>query len=389
MQRRTFIQRSATWAALSFAGLREPLASPKADEPRLLVVLLRGGMDGLTAAPPVADPLYESMRANIAVKNALPLDGSFALHPQLKVMHSLWAAGHLAVVHSTGFGYTGRSHFEGQDIMQTGMAKPYTSASGWIGRAMQASGQSGGVSISIPMPLILRGNPAATTQFPNWMPPLSANVADALPALWADDPMLAAYAPVIRAENLALRQGAMNNPSFQNARAVPQLARLAAKEMREPNGPRVGLIDMQHGFDTHASQGADSGTHADRLGELDALVGAYKEGMGDAWANALVVTVTEFGRTAAENGTTGTDHGVGSCCFLAGGLLTGSRVYADWRGLKKEQLFEGRDLPASIDLAAVYARVMERVFGLSPKAIQDQVMAHRPSPALKGLLGLG
>ncbi|MFM2035715.1 MAG: hypothetical protein RL459_980, partial [Pseudomonadota bacterium] len=149
------------------------------------------------------------------------------------------------------------------------------------------------------------------------------------------------------------------------------------------------LIDMQHGFDTHASQGADSGTHADRLGELDALVGAYKEGMGDAWVNTLVVTVTEFGRTAAENGTTGTDHGVGSCCFLAGGLLTGSRVYADWRGLKKEQLFEGRDLPASIDLAAVYARVMERVFGLSPKAIQDQVMAHRPSPALKGLLGLG
>jgi uncharacterized protein (DUF1501 family) len=111
--------------------------------------------------------------------------------------------------------------------------------------------------------------------------------------------------------------------------------------------------------------------------------------MGDAWRKTVVVTVTEFGRTAAENGTTGTDHGVGTCCFLAGGLIDQSKVYADWRGLKTEQLFEGRDLPASIDVAAVYAKVMERVFGISPQKIQDQVIAHKPHAALKGLLGLG
>jgi uncharacterized protein (DUF1501 family) len=150
----------------------------------------------------------------------------------------------------------------------------------------------------------------------------------------------------------------------------------------------VGLLDSRHGFDTHANQGGNAGGHADRLKELDLAIAQYQQAMGARWQHTLVLTVTEFGRTVAENGTTGTDHGVGSCCFLAGGLLTGSRVYADWRGLKNKDLWEARDLPITIDAAAVYALALERVFGLSAQRIQQEVLAHTPSPVLKGLLGV-
>lgn len=389
MDRRRFLQAAGSVATLNFAAFQGAHASSAADAPRLLMVLLRGGMDGLTAVPPVGDAQYASIRPTLVVKGGLRLDGSFALHPAMPLMHQIWNEGQLAIVHSTGFGYTGRSHFEGQDIMQSGMAKPYTSSSGWLGRAMDVARIGGGVSISIPMPLILRGYPDASTQYPNWMPLARPAISEALPMLWANDPLLAPYAAAIRTQSQQQRQSTMGQPDFANARSMPELGRLAAQEMRAPEGPRVGLIDFTHGFDTHASQGADSGSHAERLADLDRLVHAFKTHMGAAWTRALVVTVTEFGRTAAENGTTGTDHGVGSCCFLAGGLVAKSRVYADWRGLQPAQLFEDRDLPATIDVAAVYARVLERVFGLSPAMIGQQVLAHRISPALKGLLDLG
>lgn len=389
MDRRHFLRRTGELAALTLAARPSAWASADTQAPRLLVVMLRGGMDGLAAVPPVGDPDYAGLRPTIAVRQTLRLDGSFGLHPALPQLHRLWGEGQLALVHSTGFGYTGRSHFEGQDIMQSGLAKPYTSASGWVGRAMQAAQVGGGVAISIPMPLILRGNPASSTQFPNWMPVPPPLVTEALATVWNRDPLLAPLAPVIRDESRRLRQLGSMRPDFNTARSLPELGRLAAEEMRAPDGPRVGLIDFTHGFDTHASQGGDSGSHADQLGLLDRLVGTFKTHMGPAWDHAVVVTVTEFGRTVAENGTTGTDHGVGTCCFLAGGLVRESRVYAQWQGLRKPQLFEERDLPATIDIAAVYARVVERVFGLSPAAIHSTVLAHRSSPALKGLLDLG
>jgi uncharacterized protein (DUF1501 family) len=387
MQRRQFMQ-AAGATTLTFAGFQPAWAQIDAAQPRLLVVLLRGGMDALASVPPVGEAGFSALRPSIAVQNVLRLDGSFGLHPAFAHLHQLWGQGQLAIVHSTGFSYAGRSHFEGQDVMQSGMAKPYTSATGWLGRAMQTARVAGGVSISIPMPLILRGNPESSTQFPNWMPALTPAVADALEALWSQDPMLSLYAPIVRAEAAAQRQSGMNGKGFAHARSLPELGRLAGQEMAMPQGPRVGLIDFTHGFDTHASQGADQGGLADQLGQLDRLVQNYQQAMGPMWANALVVTVTEFGRTVAENGTTGTDHGVGSCCLMAGGLVQGAKVFSDWRGLGKEQLFEGRDLPPSIDVAAVYARVIERVFQLTPSAIQAQVIAHQPHSALKGLLGL-
>ena len=390
MQRRTFLLKSAGLATLSLTGIPSAWANDSADTPRVLYVLLRGGMDGLTAAPPIGDRDYDQIRPTIGIQKALRLNADFGLHPALGALHSLWGEGHLAVVHSTGFGYTGRSHFEGQDVMQTGIMTPYAANSGWVGRGMERAAVDSGVAISIPMPLILRGNTRATTDFPNWMPMLRATDTEAVKKLWTNDPLLEPFTEAIEMANGGMQARGMGREAFEDAKSMRGLARVAAAQMREEGGPRVGLIDMRNGFDTHASQGAEKGGHADRLRDLDALVASFKEGMGARWSHSLVVTVTEFGRTAAENGTTGTDHGVGTCCFLAGGLVTESKVYADWRGLEKRALFEERDLPATIDINAVYAKVLERSLALSPTQITaGGVLDFKPHPALNGLFGLG
>ena len=206
--------------------------------------------------------------------------------------------------------------------------------------------------------------------------------------MWQTDPALGPYSERLLGDAMQ-RMGPQRNlrgDEFREQRAPAALARLAAQRMSEADGPRVGLIDVDSGFDTHANQGADTGSHATRLADLDGIVQAWRDGMGAQWARSLLVTVTEFGRTAAENGTGGTDHGVGSCCFVAGGMVTSSRILSAWQGLDKAQLFEGRDLPAAIDVRAVYARVIERVFALSPAEIQDRVLTHTDHRALRDLI---
>lgn len=151
------------------------------------------------------------------------------------------------------------------------------------------------------------------------MPALRSQDLAADANIWANDPMLSAYSEVIREANLGKSLSSMNRSSFQNAHSMHGLARTAAASTRLGSGPQLGLIDMAHGFDSHASQGTEQGSHADRLRDLDQLMATFRAEMGAQWANTLVLTITEFGRTAAENGTNSTDHGVGICCFLAGG----------------------------------------------------------------------
>lgn len=384
MKRRHFLGSGMGAAALCLAGWSPAQASAQA--PRLLVIMLRGGLDSLAAVAPVGDPLYAEIRPHIAPRTLLPLTPDWGLHPSLTALHQCWLDGQMSVVHSTGFGYTGRSHFEGQDIMQSGMTRPYASDTGWLGRAMQLASVQGGVALSIPMPLILRGHRHSTTQYPNWMPRPGAPLLSGLEALWRNEPQLAPYASALRAEHLAMSESGMTRMPYGQARSLTELAKQAAEAMRQPEGPRIGLIDFNSGFDTHANQGHDQGNLADQLAQVDQVVAAFRQHLGAVWQRSLVITLTEFGRTVAENGTTGTDHGVGSCCLVAGGLLTQARVHADWRGLSKDKLFEGRDLPVTIDVHAVHARVLERVLDLSPQQIRNEVMDYRDSPHLRDFL---
>jgi uncharacterized protein (DUF1501 family) len=349
---------------------------------------LKGGLDGLTAVPPHGDPAYASIRPTIHVKKPLRLDADFGLHPALSGLHQIWSEGNLAVVHGTGFEYRGRSHFEGQDIMQTGVMKPYTSPSGWLGRAMHVSRASGGVAVSIPMPLILRGDIGSDTDYPNWMPKPSLRVAEDVLRLWANDEALKPYAEKIYedAASASSRPQRMTGAEYRESLSPGALARAAGDKMKDPSGPRVGLIEFTHGFDTHANQGDDQGQHADRLADLDSMIREFKAAIGTEWKNSLVVTVTEFGRTVRENGTTGTDHGVGTCCLLAGGLVNKSKVYADWRGLDPQNWYEGRDLLPTIDTMAVYARVVQSVFRIEEQVIQKELFGFKPSKFLQDFL---
>lgn len=386
MDRRVFLQHSLATASLSVAGLSSAQTADQQEPVRILIVLLRGGMDGLTAVPPIQDPLLSKLRPTINVSSAYDLGNGFGLHPKLSHLKSLWQQQQLNIIHSTGFAYSGRSHFEGQDVMQTGIMKPYSSSSGWMGRALEVSGQSHGVGISIPLPMVLKGRAASTTEYPNWMPKVDRGLLQQVRAGWQHDGELRSFSQVLESKTesaVASEQLKITRENYEELSSPASLAAIAAGRLSTLGGPRVAVIDMERGFDTHGLQGGDDGMHAGRLAVLDSIVKSFHEGMGDAWKHSMVVTVTEFGRTVAENGTGGTDHGVGSCCFIAGGLLQRSSVLADWRGLAATQLFEGRDLPATIDTNAIFAEVLQRAFRLSTNQIQSHVLQFKSNSKLQ------
>ena len=378
MQRRHFL---GAGASLTLAG--SPLLAGAQSQTtaygqrRLLVLMLRGGMDGLCAIPPTGDPRLQALRGNLVPGELLRGNDFFGVHPALPTFASLMAEGQAVAVHATGFGYTGRSHFEGQDIMQSGVPKPYASASGWLGRAMEKSQLGAGVAISIPMPLILRGVSKSETQFPTWMPAPPTETYALIERLWQGHPELATLGSRLRSGRAEAAMAGAPTPAFDNRKSAAGLAHEAALRMQASDGPMVGLIDF-NGFDTHASQGAGEGVHATRLKQVDDAIRSFRQSMGPRWDDCLVLTVTEFGRTAAENGTTGTDHGWGGCILAAGGLVRTAGVVADWPGLESARLFEGRDLAVTVDAAAVYAQALHSVFGLSAAQVQDGVLSHRP-----------
>lgn len=383
MKRRTFMGAGATLSLLGHANAFGAAVQPA--HRRLLVILLRGGMDGLTAVPPIGEPRLAQVRQALVPAVPLPGDSFFGLHPALPTFAGLVAKGEAVAVHATGFDYRGRSHFEGQDIMQSGVSKPFASATGWLGRAMQKAKVGAGVAISIPMPLILRGDPAVDTEYPTWLASPPRSTYSLVNEMWARDPQLAGLGVGAVGGKMEM---AANQPTTQayidNISSPTRLGQLAGQRMASNAGPVVGLIDLV-GFDTHAGQGAGQGQHADKLKMVDDIIQAYRQAVGEGWKDSLVITVTEFGRTVSQNGSAGTDHGWGSCILAAGGLVRTAGIVADWPGLDPRQLYEGRDLPVTVDARAVYAEMMGSIFGLSAAQIQEGVLPHTPHPLTRKL----
>ena len=348
----------------------------KITEKRLLIVLLRGGMDGLASIPPIGDKNLSKIRKDVLVNGAADLDGFFGINPSLKFLGSEYHQGRAAFVHATSFPYTGRSHFDGQNIMETGGEQAYALTSGWVGRAMNAAGYSS-LSVSLPIPIILRGNELNSNYFPTNFRKVNPAVYSGVQQMWKEDPQLGGLIEPMMAREIDL---------FGAGRgSARELVSFAAKEMHKPNGPRVGLLEFG-GFDTHALQGNEQGHHTKKIAELDGVLEAFKRQMGDLYENTVIVTVTEFGRTASENGTQGTDHGYGSAIFLAGGLVKGKQVVSDWPGLSTKNLYEGRDLLMTIDARDVYAEVIKTVFDLNDEDISRDVFIGYNSPRTLGLM---
>ena len=370
MERRDFLKGTlGTLYMMASPNMALPDTNPT--EKRLLVVLLRGGMDGLASIPPLGDKNLSKIRKDILVNGANDLDGFFGINPSLRFLGSEYHKGRAAFVHATSFPYTGRSHFDGQNIMETGFEQAYAVTSGWVGRAMNAAGFSS-LAVSLPIPIILRGNDVNSNYFPTNFPKAGKSVYKDVKEMWQNDPQLAGLLdPII---SRRMQHGGRGD--------TRELVSFAAKEMHKPNGPRVGLLEFE-GFDTHALQGNEDGHHAEILAELDGVLEGFKRQMGDLYDNTVVVTVTEFGRTASENGTQGTDHGWASAIFLAGGLVKGKQVISDWPGLGSKDLYEGRDLLMTIDARDVYAEVVKTVFDLNDEDIaRDVFLGYRPEKSL-------
>ena len=370
MERRDFLKGTlGTLYMMASPNMALPDTNPT--EKRLLVVLLRGGMDGLASIPPLGDKNLSKIRKDILVNGANDLDGFFGINPSLRFLGSEYHKGRAAFVHATSFPYTGRSHFDGQNIMETGFEQAYAVTSGWVGRAMNAAGFSS-LAVSLPIPIILRGNDVNSNYFPTNFSKAGKSVYKDVKEMWQNDPQLAGLLdPII---GRRMQHGGRGD--------TRELVSFAAKEMHKPDGPRVGLLEFE-GFDTHALQGNEDGHHAEILAELDGVLEGFKRQMGDLYDNTVVVTVTEFGRTASENGTQGTDHGWASAIFLAGGLVKGKQVISDWPGLGSKDLYEGRDLLMTIDARDVYAEVVKTVFDLNDQDIaRDVFLGYRPEKSL-------
>ena len=385
LSRRSVLLGSGALFAWSFMP-KLASASTSSRDPRLLTIILRGGLDGLSAVPPVGDPGYVALRGNLAMATegtnaAIPLDRTFALNAAMPNLLRLYRAGQATIVHAAASPYRERSHFDGQDVLETGLAGT-GGRDGWMARALSALPRGAnvappkGLSIGLTTPLVMRGNAEVTTWAPQVFPYASDDTIRRLLSVY--DARYPALARALRAGveteaiTKAMGDTGRNAGVGDATRAFPDQAAAAARFMAMPNGPRLGTMSFD-GWDTHAQQGPRDGRLARLLGGLDLALAAFERGMGEAWRETVILVVTEFGRTARENGTDGTDHGTATTAFLVGGAVRGGRVLADWPGLAPNQLHENRDLRPTTDLRALIKGVLADHLGM-PAPILDRVV---------------
>jgi uncharacterized protein (DUF1501 family) len=378
-------------------------------DPRLLVIVLRGALDGLAAVPPAGDPDWAKLRGERALSlagetPALPLNSLFALNPAMPALHRLYKKGQAAIVHAAATPYRERSHFDGQDVLESGLSRPGATDSGWLNRALMALEPAGRVNpkgrdafaVGPITPLVVRGAAPVLSWTPQRLPPPSDDTVMRLLDLYNHtDPAMARVLEERRGLTAIARAGNMDQPPQKGKPGLAGAAQLrayfadsagaAAKFLARPDGPRIGALAFD-GWDTHAAEGEINGRLAVLLGALDGAIAAIETGMGAAWRETAVAIVTEFGRTARVNGTDGTDHGTATVALLAGGAIKGGRVLADWPGLKEANLYEGRDLKPTTDLRAVLKGLLHHHVGVSEKALASLIFPG--SEAVKPIEGL-
>jgi uncharacterized protein (DUF1501 family) len=364
------------------------VARAEGRDPRLLVVVLRGALDGLAAVAPVGDPNWTALRGANALRvdgptPGLRLDDLFALNPAMPNFYRLYRAGEAGIVHAVATPYRERSHFDGQDVLESGLAAPGAADTGWLNRALGAV-----------TPLVVRGPAPVLSWTPPRLEPATDETLMRLLELYrhTDAEMARALeeriglAAIARAGGMEMTPGQTRPAGEAQVRAYfAESASNAAKFMARPDGPRVGAIAFD-GWDTHANEGAVNGRLATLLGALDGAIAAIETAMGPVWRDTVVAVATEFGRTARINGSDGTDHGTATIALLAGGAVKGGRVIADWPGLREADLLEKRDLRPTTDLRAVVKGVLRDHLRLPETALATTVFPD--SAAAQAVSGL-
>ena len=402
MQRREFLTGAALIAGATLLSARVSFAQPDTRKARFVLVILRGALDGLAAVPALGDRDYAELRREFALHSpgesggALQLNGFFGLHPALGFLHQCYAARELTVLHALASPYRERSHFDGQDVLENGTPRPHALQTGWLNRALAAlaapAGHEAGVSLGQNVPLVMRGPAAVTSWSPSKLVAPDDDTLSRLTDLYAGDPLLAArLADALAADAIAAggdRADTMTPQAAAGARGKARYAevvRAAGGFLRREEGPKVAVLDTS-GWDTHANEGGAQGQLAARLAELDAGLAALRQELGPAWQQTAVLLLTEFGRTAAINGTRGTDHGTATAAFLLGGAVAGGRVIADWPGLSSRALYQGRDLAPTLDVRSVLKGVLAEQLAVPAHALEQEVFPD--SSAARPLRGL-
>ncbi len=365
-------------ASVFLTGINLPSQAILKEKKNLIIISLRGGMDGLTAVPVIGDKNLKKMRKKLILEETLKLNSDFALHPKLHTFHNLWKNDQAAFVHATSIPYTGRSHFDGQNLMESGGHVPYQEKTGWLGRGMMSANYVGeGLALALPMPLLLRGVPLNNNYYPAKGSLPQPMVLDSLLTSYKenDEKNLQMVMDIIRKRPVSMMI------SGRSGRNHKSLAQQTAKLLRDPNGPSVAVFDLD-GFDTHAAQGGVDGIHADHLEDINNIVKELTENLGRSFDNTLILTLTEFGRTIKQNGGNGTEHGWGGAILIAGGLIKKAQVFTDWPGLKKKNLFEGRDLFSTLDSRAVYLSAMSVCFDIDIEKLRNDVFWGEQLPDL-------
>jgi uncharacterized protein (DUF1501 family) len=376
LDRRLFLGAAGT--LLATPGLAMAAA---AIDKRFVFIILRGAMDGLSAVMPVGDPAYAALRGNFGpppnAGTPLSLGGDFALHPALAEMGALYSKGEALFVHAIASPYRERSHFDAQNVLETGGTAAYALKDGWLNRLLPLlpRAREPAVALSPALPMALRGAAPATSYAPSQLPQADDDLLARVGDMYAGDSQLHAL------WNDAIDARMMAGSDAMGRSNPAALGRLAATFLAKPDGARVAVIELG-GWDTHSGQAGRLNT---QLKQLDATIAALRTGLGPTWADTIVVAASEFGRTALPNGTGGTDHGTGGVVMLAGGAVKGGRVVTDWPGLASAQLYQARDLRPTADLRALFAGVAADHFRLDPALVARSVFA---DDAVKPMTGL-
>jgi uncharacterized protein (DUF1501 family) len=370
----------------------------------LVCLFQRGAVDGLSMIVPAGDPYYWQERQRIALpkEQLLPLDGMFALNPRLAALKPLWDQKSLAIVHAVGSPSTTRSHFDAQDYMESGTPDIKNTPDGWANRyvshaAEHANTPFRAVAFGPQLPRMMAGSaPSLAIDDLRTFGMRAAQASGEQKLTRAFEELYEGAATGLVASSSAesfeaIRMLKSANPTSiqpsngasygksKLAQSLQQIAQLIKTDL----GVEIAFVDVG-GWDTHVNQGADQGQLAGRLDELGGALAAFTTDLGERMRDVVVITMSEFGRTVKENGTSGTDHGHGTAMMIMGGNVQGGKVYGKWPGLAPEQRYEGRDLAVTTDFRAVFSEVLQGHLG--PADI-GQVFPGFAAPARMGMIG--
>jgi uncharacterized protein (DUF1501 family) len=380
--------------AAGFPGLM--LAKGQTDA-RLVLFILRGAMDGMAMLAPYGDGNYAGLRRELALAapgeegGLLKVDGLFGVHPALKHTHALYQNKQALFVHAVASPYRERSHFEGQDKLENGSTEGNILRDGWLNRALEplagSQGRESAIAISQNTPLVLRGSNPVTSWAPSRMPDASEETIRRIESLYANDEFFATrLQQAIHSREIASGMSDSRQNRGKQAKQLKALMQATARFLSADNGPRIAVLESG-GWDTHARQGASSGSLANKFAILDQGIAALQQELGGVWSDTVVMVVTEFGRTAKVNGTRGTDHGTATAALLAGGAVNGGRIVADWPGLSAANLYEGRDLYPTTDIRSVFKGVLAQHLGLQEAFLDKRVFpGSEPAPMIENLV---